>query len=101
MELGEDFDGGRWAHDPRLEPIIKMYAAAARLYAADVISQDRRGKAQDGGRAWNDFRGQQLMLKTLCAPLGVNPEAAARQVQRALDHDRATRYKRRAVSSIP
>lgn len=101
MELGEDFDGGRWAYDPRIEPVIRMYAAAAKLYALDVIAFRRRKHPPDGGSAWNDFHGEQFMLKTLCRPLGVNPEAAARQVQRALDHDRATRAKRRAASSIP
>lgn len=84
IERQHDVDAGCGGYDPRSEGAVKMWIAAVKLYAQDVMTAALGRQNFDNGRALRDLRGEQRQLRTLCEPLGADVEAVSRAIERCV-----------------
>lgn len=79
-----DDDSGAGGYDPRSDGAVRVWVAAMRLYAQDALIASLGRQSADGGRALRDLRGSQRQLRRLCDPLGADPEAVARAIEKCI-----------------
>lgn len=84
IERQHDVDAGCGGYDHRSEGAVKMWVAAMKLYAQDVMTAALERQNFDNGRALRDLRGEQRQLRTLCEPLGADVEAVARAIEKCI-----------------
>lgn len=83
-EQQHDVDAGCGGYDPRSEGAVKMWVAAMKLYAQDVLTAALGRQNADNGRALRDLRSEQRQLRILCEPLGADVEAVARAIEKCV-----------------
>ncbi|MGO2383084.1 hypothetical protein [Halomonas hibernica] len=83
-ETEPQHDAGCAAYDPRSEGAVKMWIAAVKLYAQDVLTAALGRQNADNGRALRDLRSEQRQLRILCEPLGADVEAVARAIEKCV-----------------
>lgn len=84
-EQQHDVEAGCASYDPRSEGAVKVWVAATRLYAQDAITAASGRRNVDGGQALRDLRSHdQRLLRTLCEPLGADPEAVTRAIEKCI-----------------
>ena len=80
-----DDDSGAGGFDPRSEGAVRVWVAAVRLYAQDALVASLGRQSADSGRALRDLRStEQRQLRTLCEPIGADPEAVTRAIEKCI-----------------
>lgn len=79
-----DDDTGAGGFDPRSDGAVRVWVAAVRLYAQDALVASLGRTSADSGRALRDLRGSQRQLRTLCEPIGADPEAVTRAIEKCI-----------------